>query len=75
MDWEATVGGWASTLVDAAAKNYTNKSAASTAARQASLNLNLEGQALRQQGTIMGLQASTVLLIGGALVLVVMLKD
>jgi|DEB19_MinimDraft_2_1074335.scaffolds.fasta_scaffold03058_2 hypothetical protein len=71
MDWESTVGGWANTLVDAAAKNYTNQNAA----QAASLKLNLEGQALRQQGTIAGLPATTVLLIGGVLVLVLMLKD
>lgn len=75
MDWEATIGGWANTFVDAAATNYTNKSAASTAARQASLNLNMEGQVIRQQSTIAGIPATTVLLIGGALVLVLMLKD
>lgn len=71
MDWESTVGGWATTLVDAAAKNYTNQNAA----QAASLKLNLEGQALKQQGTIAGLPATTVLLIGGVLVLVLMLKD
>ena len=68
MDWESTVGGWATTLVDAAAEKYTNTNT--------SLNLAQEGQRVNlNTGTLAGFPTSTVLLIGGGIVLFMMLRD
>ena len=69
MDWESTFASWGTTAVNAATEAYAAKNAQS-------LNLSNEGQRVQMPtGTIGGFPTSTVLLIGGGIVLFMMLRD
>jgi hypothetical protein len=69
MDWESTFAAWGTTAVNAATENYANKNAQS-------LKLSNEGQRVQMPtGMIGGFPTSTVLLIGGGIVLFMMLRD